>query len=1076
MHLIDISGWPLVLCGPILRRVDRDSVSVFVALRFRRSVTMSVFACDNHGVPLAPYLGQNTIETRHFGKRLHVAVITVSGLTLQPLQLYAYDLLFKKIASDDSEDTNTVDSSLQSLGLLNGETPLGYEKNLKPTFRMPSDQANSLEFIHASCRKLHGEGIDAFPHIDEVIKGLRLDEFKRPQMMFLTGDQIYADDVAGPLSPILTKIGNALLGWTEEESIPTLYGNTPISTCWPGLRSLIVNQAGFKAEDKPSACHLLGLGEYYAMYLMAWSDAIWPTNLPDPKLIYPSEVFEGGGGSHTPFGGTDSSSIYQAILDHAKAFIGNGARWSAQMDKLVQIKASLPAVRRLMANVPIYMMFDDHEVTDDWNFDRDWYARVYGNALGRRIIGNGLSAYAIFQGWGNDPLGEFAPNNPGGQLLSALETISNRDGTTYKEGDSQYDLVHSLTRITPSSSSEGVTWDYGFERKDYRMIALDTRTRRVITQGGQADLMSPNELDRQITARVTMAKILTLIVSPAPVIGHPFHERVIVGVGGKICPKYLDREPWLNEGRPEAFEGLLDRLSQLERVVILTGDVHFGSTSSIRYWNERPEKQMTAVIGQLLSSALNNEDWATRGLGAAGTASQKRMLQGSGTLISVGGTLPAIAGSLIGNALPDALIPPEREDYIGWASGPVNVTKADGNSHPILTKPPVYRLTMKDGLVADKVPEWRYRLSFATDLRNQRGYQLAAPEVKPVNESFLARKKRLGQELRVTGNNNRDLIVVGHNNFGKVSILGEPPHLGLMHQFWFRPEGQPILPYTTHFLDLDNPDSSEIPPFTPEPVAAGLPDLLAWADLMNFRPESTQQNKLLQLNIQDPEKWFFHRLESGWGQINLDYYAVQINQMPTSLPGDLPGTQRTTPVTIEELFQFVRHNLLTKDAVVNSFFTEFRPYGPLDETVWHSTASDALGALISIRIPGNEGTVMATQSESTSWIFSTVNSPNDGSHPVSGNRRFGVFLADDEKIYVYTMGADRCTDRLIATTPAVEIVWTGADQTWKSFQSKITDLIKNHGGIANAMQPISRRYDWPYIMSSYFSPKDNWLR
>ena len=60
-------------------------------------------------------------------------------------------------------------------------------------------------------------------------------------------------------------------------------------------------------------------------------------------------------------------------------------------------------VRRLMANVPSYMMFDDHDVTDDWNGDETWRTRVEKSATGRRIVANALAAFWAFQAWGNTP-------------------------------------------------------------------------------------------------------------------------------------------------------------------------------------------------------------------------------------------------------------------------------------------------------------------------------------------------------------------------------------------------------------------------------------------------------------------------------------------------------------------------------------------------------------------------------------------------------------------------------------------------------------------------------------------------
>ncbi|MBK8816025.1 MAG: hypothetical protein IPN42_11260 [Methylococcaceae bacterium] len=65
---------------------------------------------------------------------------------------------------------------------------------------------------------------------------------------------------------------------------------------------------------------------------------------------------------------------------------------------------TLPQVRRALANVPTYMVFDDHEITDDWNLCPLWRDRVLTTPLGRAVIRNGMLAFALFQGWGNDPL------------------------------------------------------------------------------------------------------------------------------------------------------------------------------------------------------------------------------------------------------------------------------------------------------------------------------------------------------------------------------------------------------------------------------------------------------------------------------------------------------------------------------------------------------------------------------------------------------------------------------------------------------------------------------------------------
>src|SRR5262249_5753611 len=99
-------------------------------------------------------------------------------------------------------------------------------------------------------------------------------------------------------------------------------------------------------------------------------------------------------------------------------------------DVLVHLK-TLPRVRRALANIPTYMIFDDHDVTDDWNMSLDFVNRVYSDSLGRRIVQNALVAYALCQHWGNVPeqFQNDASGKPaaGRQLLNLLDNKTSRD-------------------------------------------------------------------------------------------------------------------------------------------------------------------------------------------------------------------------------------------------------------------------------------------------------------------------------------------------------------------------------------------------------------------------------------------------------------------------------------------------------------------------------------------------------------------------------------------------------------------------------------------------------------------------
>src|SRR5437763_1201023 len=58
----------------------------------------------------------------------------------------------------------------------------------------------------------HANTPDAMVFIDDLIQDTRTDPLKRPHQLFLSGDQIYADDVATVLLEMLNPVGNELTG------------------------------------------------------------------------------------------------------------------------------------------------------------------------------------------------------------------------------------------------------------------------------------------------------------------------------------------------------------------------------------------------------------------------------------------------------------------------------------------------------------------------------------------------------------------------------------------------------------------------------------------------------------------------------------------------------------------------------------------------------------------------------------------------------------------------------------------------------------------------------------------------
>ena len=84
-------------------------------------------------------------------------------------------------------------------------------------------------------------------------------------MLFLTGDQIYADDVADSVLHHILSLADQLVG---TETLPGI--QDPSKTLASGRRAkLVSNQGGLSSSESKS--HLIRFSEYAVMYLMTWS-------------------------------------------------------------------------------------------------------------------------------------------------------------------------------------------------------------------------------------------------------------------------------------------------------------------------------------------------------------------------------------------------------------------------------------------------------------------------------------------------------------------------------------------------------------------------------------------------------------------------------------------------------------------------------------------------------------------------------------------------------------------------------------------------------------------------------------
>src|SRR5664280_237014 len=829
---------PLVLAGPILRQVTKDAVSVWVALQQSATVTLTVYDSDQ---PLRSTLMTANRPTTQVGKNLHIVAVTARKTgALSENNIYFYDLAFASPLR-----TWTLSTAVTRPIATPVQNPFAYPPFTLPSFVLPPKDLTKVRLIHGSCRKPHGQGPDALAILDGLIKQSLSAPLDRPHQLLLTGDQIYADDVADSLLLLLTDAGEALLGWTE--LLPVANGSSPqaATALPPYVREQPLKDAGFTSDDLRS--HLMSLGEFFAMYLFVWSDVLWPdiatplarfdeilaVSVPGFDLTaylnYIDSQQGTGQGSRAPMPPpVVAPKIAQIMLDRQKTI-------EADTTNVETFRKTLPAIRAVLANIPSYMICDDHEVTDDWNMTRRFCRDVYGGQLGMRVVQNALIGFSVCQAWGNVPeqFAQDAQNPPGLQLLQTLTTVNSQtkdlapavyasqfaifmklvglhfdsEIVAQKKGD--YGTYHEPGKPIQINgvplNDTSLRYNFSIEGDSYQVIVTDSRTWRSFPDAGldkHPELIPGSALDSQLETDVpALGNRLLLLVftTNIPVISS---VRVVEGIGTKSLVYEHDLyDSW--QFPSDIFDRMIVRLSKKVAkagrpkgpVVFLSGDVHFAFSSRLAYWAEKAQlgdpqgpgqgTKTSLVFAQLVASSLKNEIEDTRGMQNVGYRYHPSWWQRW--------VVPAH----------------EPESYVGW-----NITQGqqigtgmdpDGNDVPLFVDAKNPTLSNSDfapfylsNSLNIRKPDYRYRLDYLVPTQSGQVAPTppAIPQLDGTNPTSVAQasSKASTAYLNLINKGGKNPDCVGHNNLGEIRLN------------WDTTKG--IVDHVYHTLRWQQPDSA----------------------------------------------------------------------------------------------------------------------------------------------------------------------------------------------------------------------------------------------------------------------------
>ncbi|WP_051517536.1 isoleucyl-tRNA synthetase [Stutzerimonas stutzeri] len=553
-ELASTDSLPLVLVGPLLRRLEAGRLVFWLITREPLSLRLQLQPQGESCRSLA--IDDAACQRLRIGTSAWLQLIDLRLETPLPAdRLIEYDVL---IASGAVE-----------LGIANWAPHLIHEGAERPAFVIRSRYD---DLLHGSCRKPHHPSADGLVAVDALVAEAREAPEHWPAALLMTGDQIYADDVAGPMLMAIHALihrlglyGECLEGAVVGDSDAlmahpaTYYRREQLLPAFKSNEAL--RERFFGGVEKPvfttssAHNHLVTLSEVLAMYLLVWSPVPW-------TLI----------------------ELQAPPLDEEMA-----QRYAREAACIDAFRQGLPQVARGLAHLPSLMIFDDHDITDDWNLSARWEQTAYGHPFSRRIIGNALLGYLLCQAWGNAP----------DTCATSLHTV---ESLLASGEDGQLDCaLHD--QVVDELLQRG-DWGYVIPSEP-ALVVLDTRTRRWRSEGnlnrpsGLMDWEALTDLQQHILDHRSV-----VIVSPAPMFGVKLIEtvqRVFSWFGLSLL---VDAENWMaHRGAAQVMLNIFRHTRTPGNYVVLSGDVHysFAYQVHIRGRIEGPN------LWQITSSGVKNE-------------------------------------------------------------------------------------------------------------------------------------------------------------------------------------------------------------------------------------------------------------------------------------------------------------------------------------------------------------------------------------------------------------------------------------------------------------------------------------
>jgi hypothetical protein len=266
-------------------------------------------------------------------------------------------------------------------------------------------------------------------------------------------------------------------------------------------------------------------------------------------------------------------------------------------------------VRWLLSTIPTSMIFDDHDVRDDWNTSALWRRDMNDQSWWHERITGALSSYWVYQHLGNLSVTELADN----ELYQQVRALGGDAAELLRE--------FAVAADREADGAKGARWSYRRDFGSVRLLVIDSRCGRILDEGRRS-MLSDAEFDwigEQLDGDYEHLLIGTSLPWLLPRAFHDIEAWTEQLCDGRRGPRLAaisekirraaDLEHWA--AFQESFERLASMIGAVARgehttgaapatVCVLSGDVHHAYVARAEY------SGVQSAVYQLTCSPLHN--------------------------------------------------------------------------------------------------------------------------------------------------------------------------------------------------------------------------------------------------------------------------------------------------------------------------------------------------------------------------------------------------------------------------------------------------------------------------------------